>query len=44
MMTPRVRPEEDGEHRSPRYLRSEEHATELLGEVERTVPPAIGAQ
>ncbi|MET7773491.1 hypothetical protein [Nocardia sp. NPDC005366] len=44
LMAARGRGEEDGEHRSPRYLRTEEHATELLGEVEPTVPPAIGAQ
>ncbi|MBH0775997.1 hypothetical protein [Nocardia bovistercoris] len=39
----RGRGEGDGEHRSPRYLRTEEHAAELLGEPERTVPPVLGA-
>ncbi|MEV0298721.1 hypothetical protein [Nocardia sp. NPDC050710] len=46
MMPPgaRARDEEDGEHKSPRYLRTEEHATELIGEVKPTVPPVIGAE
>ncbi|MGW4365945.1 hypothetical protein ACWEKT_09890 [Nocardia takedensis] len=46
MMPPgaRGRGEDDGEHRAARYLRSEEHAADLLGEPEKTVPPAIGAE
>ncbi|WP_054816253.1 hypothetical protein [Nocardia arizonensis] len=40
----RGRGDGDGEHRSPKYLRSEEHAAELLGEVKPTVPPALGAE
>ncbi|GAA5088761.1 PPE domain-containing protein [Nocardia iowensis] len=38
----RGRGEDDDEHKTPGYLRTEEHAKELLGEVERTVPPVIG--
>lgn len=38
----RTRGEDDGEHKSPGFLRTEEHAKELLGEVEKTVPPVIG--
>ncbi|MFI6170121.1 hypothetical protein ACIBCN_25295 [Nocardia sp. NPDC051052] len=38
----RTRGEDDGEHKSPNFLRTEEHAKELLGEVEKTVPPVIG--
>ncbi|MFI7002796.1 hypothetical protein [Nocardia sp. NPDC050175] len=34
--------EDDGEHKSPGFLRTAEHAKELLGEVEKTVPPVIG--
>ncbi|MGV9819651.1 PPE domain-containing protein [Nocardia xishanensis] len=40
---PRTRTEEDGEHRTARYLRSEEHGQELIGETPKTVPPALGA-
>ncbi|WP_185757001.1 hypothetical protein [Nocardia bhagyanarayanae] len=40
---PRTRAEEDGEHRSAKYLRSEEHGQELIGETPKTVPPALGA-
>ncbi|MET8777616.1 hypothetical protein AB0H49_12355 [Nocardia sp. NPDC050713] len=40
---PRTRAEEDGEHRSAKYLRSEEHGRELIGETPKTVPPALGA-
>ncbi|MEV2219364.1 hypothetical protein AB0E01_05745 [Nocardia vinacea] len=35
---------EDGEHKSAKYLRTEEHGEELIGEVEKTVPPVLGAQ
>ncbi|WP_159843190.1 hypothetical protein [Nocardia sp. CY41] len=38
----RGRRAEDDEHKSPKYLRTEEHAKELLGEVQPTVPPALG--
>lgn len=38
----RSRGEDDGEHKSPGFLRTEEHAKELLGEVEKTVPPVLG--
>ncbi|BDT97678.1 hypothetical protein [Nocardia sputorum] len=38
----RGRRAEDEEHKSPKYLRTEEHAKELLGEVQPTVPPALG--
>ncbi|PXX68733.1 hypothetical protein DFR70_102418 [Nocardia tenerifensis] len=38
----RGRGEDDGEHKSPGFLRTEEHAKELLGEVEKTVPPVLG--
>ncbi|MEV6555612.1 hypothetical protein AB0M22_07840 [Nocardia sp. NPDC051756] len=38
----RSRGDDDGEHKSPGFLRTEEHAKELLGEVEKTVPPVIG--
>ncbi|MGK8487155.1 hypothetical protein [Nocardia asiatica] len=38
----RGRRTDDDEHRSPKYLRTEEHAKELLGEVQPTVPPALG--
>ncbi|WP_433659024.1 hypothetical protein ACQPW1_42690 [Nocardia sp. CA-128927] len=34
--------EDNGEHKTPGYLRTAEHAKELLGEVEKTVPPVIG--
>ncbi|MFG1791765.1 hypothetical protein [Nocardia sp. NPDC049149] len=34
--------EDDDEHKSPRYLRTEEHAKELIGEVKPTVPPVLG--
>ncbi|MFI7668138.1 hypothetical protein [Nocardia sp. NPDC049526] len=34
----------DGEHKSAKYLRTEEHGEELIGEVEKTVPPVLGAQ
>ncbi|MFQ6325880.1 hypothetical protein ACLMAL_07045 [Nocardia sp. CWNU-33] len=45
MVPPRTRARgTDGEHDSPSYLRSEEHAAELLGPVERTVPPVLGAE
>ncbi|MFE7800568.1 hypothetical protein [Nocardia sp. NPDC057440] len=45
MAPPRTRPRgTDDEHESPGYLRSEEHAAELLGPVERTVPPVLGAE
>jgi len=33
----------DVEHRAPEYLRTEEHARELLGARDKTVPPALGA-
>ncbi|MEW1735620.1 hypothetical protein AB0346_06690, partial [Nocardia beijingensis] len=35
---------DDDEHNSPKYLRTEEHAKELLGEVKPTVPPVLGEQ
>ncbi|MEV6134804.1 hypothetical protein AB0L63_01765 [Nocardia sp. NPDC051990] len=35
---------EDGEHKSATYLRTEEHGEQLIGEVEKTVPPVLGAQ
>lgn len=35
---------EDGEHKAATYLRTEEHGEELIGEVEKTVPPVLGAQ
>ncbi|MCC3329008.1 hypothetical protein [Nocardia abscessus] len=38
----RGRRTDDDEHKSPKYLRTEEHAKELLGEVQPTVPPALG--
>ncbi|MGK8522233.1 hypothetical protein ACRS6B_12050 [Nocardia asteroides] len=38
----RGRRTDDDEHKSPTYLRTEEHAKELLGEVQPTVPPALG--
>ncbi|WP_063051172.1 hypothetical protein [Nocardia arthritidis] len=38
----RGRRADDDEHKSPKYLRTEEHAKELLGEVQPTVPPALG--
>ncbi|UAK34792.1 hypothetical protein K8O92_13715 [Nocardia asteroides] len=38
----RGRRTDDDEHKSPKYLRTEEHAKELLGEVKPTVPPALG--
>ncbi|QBS41222.1 hypothetical protein [Nocardia sp. CS682] len=38
----RSRGEDDDEHKSPGYLRTAEHAKELLGEREKTVPPVIG--
>lgn len=38
----RSRGDDDGEHKSPGFLRTEEHAKELLGEVEKTVPPVLG--
>ncbi|MEV6431320.1 hypothetical protein [Nocardia sp. NPDC051463] len=45
MVPPRTRARgTDDEHDSPGYLRSEEHAAELLGPVERTVPPVLGAE
>ncbi|MFI6367015.1 hypothetical protein ACIBG0_30175 [Nocardia sp. NPDC050630] len=46
MFPPGARPRrgEDGEHKSARYLRTEEHGEELIGEVEKTVPPVLGAQ
>ncbi|MEU0499748.1 hypothetical protein [Nocardia sp. NPDC005998] len=40
----RARRGEDGEHKAARYLRTEEHGEELIGEVEKTVPPVLGAQ
>ncbi|MEV5833899.1 hypothetical protein [Nocardia sp. NPDC052112] len=40
----RARRGEDGEHQSARYLRTEEHGAELIGEVDKTVPPVLGAQ
>ncbi|MGW0245297.1 hypothetical protein ACWDYH_01505 [Nocardia goodfellowii] len=45
MMPPRgqARGEPDGEHKTAKYLRSKEHTKELLGETEKTVPPALGA-
>ncbi|MEV6278060.1 hypothetical protein [Nocardia sp. NPDC051832] len=45
MMPPRghARGEDDGEHKSAKYLRTKEHTKELLGETEKTVPPALGA-
>ncbi|MFI6775161.1 hypothetical protein [Nocardia sp. NPDC050412] len=46
MLPPGARPGrgEDGEHKSAKYLRTEEHGEELIGEVEKTVPPVLGAQ
>ncbi|MFI5537404.1 hypothetical protein ACIA5H_13515 [Nocardia sp. NPDC051900] len=46
MMPPgmRGRRTDDDEHKSPKYLRTEEHAKELLGEVKPTVPPVLGEQ
>jgi hypothetical protein len=43
---PRVRRggADDDEHDSPDYLRSAEHGTELIGTVEPTVPPVLGAE
>ena len=38
------RKEDDDRHKTPRFLRTEEHAEELIGEVEPTVPPVIGAE
>jgi hypothetical protein len=35
---------EDGEHKAAAYLRTEEHGEELIGEVDKTVPPVLGAQ
>lgn len=35
---------EDGAHESATYLRTEEHGEELIGEVDKTVPPVLGAQ
>ncbi|MFQ6392139.1 hypothetical protein ACLMAJ_01650 [Nocardia sp. KC 131] len=45
MSAPRTRISgtDDNEHDSPKYLRSEEHATDLIGTVEPTVPPVLGA-
>ncbi|MEU8901133.1 hypothetical protein AB0C65_35070 [Nocardia sp. NPDC048505] len=45
MMPPRghARGEEDGEHKAAKYLRSKENSKKLLGETEKTVPPALGA-
>ncbi|WP_218004136.1 hypothetical protein, partial [Nocardia araoensis] len=40
----RGRRTDDDEHKSPKYLRTEEHAKELLGEVKPTVPPVLGEQ
>ncbi|WP_433682870.1 PPE domain-containing protein [Nocardia sp. CA-119907] len=40
----RARRGEDGEHKAAAYLRTEEHGEELIGEVEKTVPPVLGAQ
>ncbi|WP_040782492.1 PPE domain-containing protein [Nocardia pneumoniae] len=40
----RGRRTDDDEHKSPKYLRTEEHAKELLGEVKPTVPPVFGEQ
>ncbi|MBF6300774.1 hypothetical protein IU459_24980 [Nocardia amamiensis] len=40
----RGRRADDDEHKSPKYLRTEEHAKELLGEVKPTVPPVFGEQ
>ncbi|WP_067473934.1 PPE domain-containing protein [Nocardia amamiensis] len=40
----RGRRADDDEHKSPNYLRTEEHAKELLGEVKPTVPPVFGEQ
>lgn len=40
----RGRRTDDDEHNSPKYLRTEEHAKELLGEVKPTVPPVLGEQ
>ncbi|MEU1962664.1 hypothetical protein [Nocardia sp. NPDC019304] len=40
----RGRRTDDDEHDSPKYLRTEEHAKELLGEVKPTVPPVLGEQ
>ncbi|GAA5042649.1 PPE domain-containing protein [Nocardia callitridis] len=34
----------DEKRKGPKFLRTEEHARELLGEVEPTVPPVIGAE
>ncbi|WP_433731785.1 PPE domain-containing protein [Nocardia sp. CA-129566] len=46
MLPPGVRGRrgEDGEHKAAAYLRTEEHGEELIGEVEKTVPPVLGAQ
>ncbi|MGV9725204.1 WXG100 family type VII secretion target, partial [Nocardia beijingensis] len=46
MVPPRLRGRrtDDDEHNSPKYLRTEEHAKELLGEVKPTVPPVLGEQ
>ncbi|MEU6832749.1 hypothetical protein ABZ894_29240 [Nocardia beijingensis] len=46
MAPPRLRGRrtDDDEHNSPKYLRTEEHAKELLGEVKPTVPPVLGEQ
>ena len=46
MLPPRAggRRDEDGEHKSATYLRTEEHGEELIGEAEKTVPPVLGAQ
>ncbi len=38
-----ARREQDDAHKSAKYLRSEENAKKLLGEVEKTVPPVFGA-
>ncbi|WP_330250207.1 hypothetical protein OG874_28655 [Nocardia sp. NBC_00565] len=40
----RARRGADGEHKSATYLRTEEHGEELIGEVDKTVPPVLGAQ
>ncbi|MBF6124320.1 hypothetical protein [Nocardia brasiliensis] len=40
----RARGKDDDEHKAPGYLRTEEHAKELLGEVKPTVPPVIGVE
>ncbi|MFX0575830.1 PPE domain-containing protein [Nocardia nepalensis] len=46
MLPPRARGRrgEDGEHKAAAYLRTEEHGEELIGEVDKTVPPVLGAQ